>query len=573
MSGRRVQHLVERGRGYQLRIPVPVDLQELLGRKELRWSVQTRDPSVAKDRVLEATLAFRRFCDKLRSMKSLSVADAREIARAFYQNLTDSYRSPAPIPDDAPPYVLDQQEEMAEEEIVRLQQQVDTRSFELEVTHLAEVHATDGSYLMPEPGTEAFRALCEGIARARIEHVRFTLFRQRDAICPYEPHDALFRHPQQVSHPQSAGPELQSIAIAPGLTIDEALKKYTAAFSNGPGAWSPKTAEEKKRTFQILRAVWGAELAIGQVSTDHVRNIRDFIQALRSKAELDLDKPEKMLTKLEQERLNPITAAKYFGYVRAFLVWLVAEGYLETEPGATIKLAVPKAVGKKTEVRPFSSSELDTVFSSPLYAGFKSNKQRHMPGKMKRQDGLYWMFLLGLHTGMREGELLQIAKSDVRVDEPVPYIDIRPDLDLKTDTSARQVPIHPDLFDYGLSAWLASRPKPSDQRLFCEIGLGAEGHRTSVASKQLNNYLKRIGVKTGRDLVFHSFRHSFMDGTRNSDVPYERAKQLVGHADSSVSGGYGQGANLKTLYKEMTKIDFGLGEGVKALLRANAKTG
>lgn len=363
---------------------------------------------------------------------------------------------------------------------------------------------------------------------------------------------------------------MQSIAIQTDLTLADAIEAHVKAHMTGHAKWAPKTAEEKKRTFEIIKAILGTDLPITSITTDHVRTVRDFMQGLRARVELDPANPSAMQAKREADLLNPKTSAKYFGYVRALLRWLVAEGYPETEPGATIRLATPKG-GAKKAVRPFTAEELNTIFNSPLYAGFKSKNQRHLPGAMKRQDGLYWMFLLGLHTGMREGELLQLSKSDVRVDDHVPHIDIRSDLDLKTEGSARQVPIHPDLFEYGLVAWLTQRPKIAEQRLFCEIGLGPEGHRTGAASKRLNAYLKRIGVKTGRDLVFHSFRHSFMDATRNSDVPYERAKQLVGHVDSSVSGGYGQGANLAALSKEMKKIDFGLADNVRALLEANAK--
>lgn len=570
MSGRRVQHLVVRGKSYQVRLYVPVDLQRMLDRKELRWSVQTREPSVAKSRALNATLAFQHLCDKLRLMKKLSVDDAREIARAFYQKLADSYRSPAPLPDDAPPYAFEQQEEMAEEQIGNLQHQVETRSFEPGVTHAAHAHATADGHQMPEPGTEAFRALCEGIARAQIEHARFTLFRQRDLLSPYQPQDALFQGRPLISPSASLGTELQSIAIETGLTLEEALEKYISAHSQGPTAWKPKAAEEKQRTFLMVKAVWSSDFPIRQISTEHVRGIRDFIQQLKAKVKLDASKPDKMLAAHEQDRLNPKTAAKYFGYVRAFLRWLVAEGYLEAEPGETIKLGAPKGGGTKA-VRPFTEDELNRVFCSPLYAGFKSPTQRYLPGKMKRQDGIYWMFLLGLHTGMRAGELLQLAKSDVRLNEAVPFIDIRGDLDLKTEASVRQVPIHSDLLSYGLAAWLNARPKQAEARLFYEINLGAEGHRTSAASKKLNGYLKRIEVKQGRDLVFHSFRHAFIDAARSSEVPDERIREIVGHKDTSITGGYGQGASLTALRKEMAKIDFGLLDATKALLKANAK--
>ena len=569
MSGRRVQHLVERGRGFQVRLPVPVDLQQVLDRKELRWSVRTREPKVAAKRALNATLAFQRLCDKLRLMKDLCVDDARDVARAFYQKLAESYRSPPPIPDEALDHEVGHQELMAGEMIAELELQVKARSFHDGIAQQAMAEAQAGGFQMPPPGSNTFRAMCEGIARAQIEHARFTLFRQGNLLGSYQPQDELFH-----SLPKAAvlppAPELQSIAVDQGLTLQAAVERHIEAFSTGPQAWQSKTREEKKRTFDMVMAVWGADVRVRQLSTEHVRNLRDFIQALRPRAKLDLQKPSRMVAKDGGERLNPKTASKYFGYVRSLLIWLDAEGYVEGVPGSSIRLATPKAGGKKP-VRPFTLEELNAIFASPLYSGFKLRSQRHLPGKMKAQDGIYWMYLLALHAGMREGELLQLRKSDVHLNTAVPYIDIREDLDLKTEASARKVPIHSDLLAYGLAGWIVARPKQAEERLFCEIKLGADGHRTSAASKKLNNYLKRIHVKTGREVVFHSFRHCFMDATRNADVPYERAKQLVGHKDASVSGGYGEGANLKSLGSQVEKLDFGLAEEVRAMLIANAK--
>tara|TARA_R110002096_G_scaffold51665_18_gene135070 strand:+ start:76 stop:1788 length:1713 start_codon:yes stop_codon:yes gene_type:complete len=569
MSGRRVQHLVERGRGFQVRLPVPVDLQQVLDRKELRWSVRTREPKVAAKRALNATLAFQRLCDKLRLMKDLCVDDARNVARAFYQKLAESYRSPPPIADNAFDHEPGHQEAMAEEMIAGLEHQVQARSFRASIAQQAMAEAQAGGFQMPPPGSEAFRALCEGIARAQIEHARFTLYRQGNLLGSYQPQDELFH-----SLPKAAvlppDPELQSIAIDPGMSLQEAVAKHLAAFSTGPQSWGRKTREEKQRTFKMVMAVWGVDLPVSQISTAHVRDVRDFIQALKPHSKLDLQKPSRMSAKDGDERLNPKTASKYFGYVRSLLIWLDAEGYLESVPGSSIRLATPK-VGVKKSVLAFKPEQLNKVFGSPLYAGAKSPLRLHLPGSYRTQNGIYWMYLLALHTGMREGELLQLRKSDVLLDVELPHIDISEELDLKTATSVRKVPIHPDLLAYGLAGWIAARPKKAEERLFYEIKLGAEGHRTSAASKKLNNYLKRIGVKKGRKLVFHSLRHNFMDATRNAGVPYERAKQLVGHRDATVSGGYGEGANLQTLAKQVGKIDFGLSKEVRAMLIGNAK--
>lgn len=87
MSRRRVQHLVRRNGTYQIRLPIPLKLQAAFDRKELRWSARTSDSRLASQRALEATLAFRRICDKLISMKGLNTDEAKMLAQRFYEEL------------------------------------------------------------------------------------------------------------------------------------------------------------------------------------------------------------------------------------------------------------------------------------------------------------------------------------------------------------------------------------------------------------------------------------------------------------------------------------------------------
>lgn len=81
----------------------------------------------------------------------------------------------------------------------------------------AKQYAEAGGFQMPEPGSEAFRALCEGIARAQIENARFVLFRQGALLGNYQPQDELFQgaSPQEPSaqHLQSSAPPILSISV------------------------------------------------------------------------------------------------------------------------------------------------------------------------------------------------------------------------------------------------------------------------------------------------------------------------------------------------------------------------
>lgn len=278
VSGRRIQHLVARGRGFQVRFPVPADVQCLLRRKELRWSVKTRDPKLAARRVLNATLAFHGLCDKLRRMKDLSIEDAREIAQAFYHDLARSYRSPAPIAESELDYDAGHQEVMAGEFINGLEGQVQSRTFKSGIQTQAMTVAEEHGFQMPPPGSDEFRALCEGIARAQIEHARFTLFRQSNILGKYSPQDELFV-PVEMSAVRPSVPGLQSIANRAGLPVKDAIELYLNAHSSGSRVWKPRTRDEKIRILQMAMSTWGETITVDQLESAHVREVRDVIEA------------------------------------------------------------------------------------------------------------------------------------------------------------------------------------------------------------------------------------------------------------------------------------------------------
>lgn len=79
----------------------------------------------------------------------------------------------------------------------------------------------------------------------------------------------------------------------------------------------------------------------------------------------------------------------------------------------------------------------------------------------------------------------------------------------------------------------------------------------SPASKRFIRLLK--GAKTDKN-AFHSFRHNFEDGCRNSDIPMEITNALQGHAADGMAGRYGNGYATGTLNKELQKLHYdGLG--------------
>ena len=226
MSWRRAQHLVCRGRGYQVRLPVPADVQSKLHRKEFRWSVRTKDIKTATDRAVQATLAFRQLCDKVRRMNTLGINEAQKLAQQFYEKLVANYDAPSPIQHDEFDIELGHQAVMAEEEISSLETQLQSQQYKPDVVDAALRATKAAGYTSISANSDEFQRACEGIARAQIEFARFALFRQADRIGDYQPADGLFSI-------QTRPLGLQSIAIGKSLTLDEALEVFFAVKTEG----------------------------------------------------------------------------------------------------------------------------------------------------------------------------------------------------------------------------------------------------------------------------------------------------------------------------------------------------
>jgi integrase len=569
MSGRRVQHLVVWGKSFQVRLYVPVDLQPVLDRKELRWSVRTREPSVAKTRALNATLAFQRLCDKLRLMKKLSVDEAREIAQAFYQKLADSYETPEPMhPADQDRYDHTQ-EQIVEEIVLDLGREISNQVYSGQVVTAAKAAVGQAGYDFPGDGTEAFRAICQGIARAQIEHAQYTLFRQQDLLSRYEPQDELFRGLQPAARTVMPGAQLQSIAIDEGLPLAVAIEEYKAHLAQDKNL-AVTTTNEIDRYLTLMVELWGAETGVRTLTDEHVEQLYTFTRGLRSGAKQGPDGVAGMTTDDPAKRLSAKTSGKYFGHGKSFFKWMRKFGKTSVLLGEYVH--PPTGNDEEPGRKPWSEDQLAEIFRSPLFAGHKSVRRLTSPGKRKSQNGLYWLFLLAFYTGMRLGEICQVRIMDVCLNEDVSHIDLTQGVSVKTKASARRIPLHPDLFHYGFDKFVLKRSKDPTKRLFFEVPLGAKGRLTQKATKLVNRYLVGIGVKPkGRsDVSFHSFRHSFRDAAVSSDVQTEIIDQLMGHAHGFKKTKYGVGAHLVALSKAVGKIDFGLPEDVRALLKANA---
>lgn len=153
-------------------------------------------------------------------------------------------------------------------------------------------------------------------------------------------------------------------------------------------------------------------------------------------------------------------------------------------------------------------------------------------------DEMRWLVALISDTGMRLSEAAGLLREDIKVDENITYVDIRPHpwRRLKTSGSQRKIPL------VGYSLWAARQALDvsRDKFLFPKY-CSERGCNSNSASAALNKWLKQIA---GNDYVIHSFRHSMRDRLRAVGCPSDMIDQIGGWSSGKIGEGYGIGFKL-----------------------------
>ena len=89
---------------------------------------------------------------------------------------------------------------------------------------------------------------------------------------------------------------------------------------------------------------------------------------------------------------------------------------------------------------------------------------------------------LAAYTGCRQAELGGLRVEDVREEQGIAYLDLKPTADrrLRNRGSARRIPVHPVLIERGFVEYVKAQPK--EGLLFSELRPGPHGVLTGAFS-------------------------------------------------------------------------------------------
>ncbi|HKR44038.1 MAG TPA: site-specific integrase [Paraburkholderia sp.] len=214
------------------------------------------------------------------------------------------------------------------------------------------------------------------------------------------------------------------------------------------------------------------------------------------------------------------------------------QGWIDANPARGVKVGV-RANAKAARL-PFDLPALKLIFGSPIYtAGAR-------PGAAAG-EAAYWLPLLALYTGARLEELAQLAPGDVheatymdaggteRSTWIIRISDIGEGQAVKTATSRRRVPVHPDLIALGFISYAQSINAP---RLFPLLKIDTDGREGGLFGKWFGKHIRKLGI-SDRRMVFHSFRHLLKHTMRECGITEEVSDAITGHASGSVGRRYG----------------------------------
>lgn len=342
----------------------------------------------------------------------------------------------------------------------------------------------------------------------------------------------------------SATPSIDNENTSNAL-ISYVVKDYCTN-QKAEGKWTAKTEDTVNEIFTLWLRIVG-DLPISQYGFEQNRLYKSVIQKLPpniNKSPKFKNKSIDEILKLNETPAAPHTINKKLLRVSSLFEWGIKYGYASVNPAKGMTIKNPRLARDERQV--FSNYDLINLFNSEIFTLRKYKYPYY-----------FWLPLLGLYTGARLNELCQLHLNDFVVIDGVDVLKINddmPDKRLKTKAAVRDIPIHSVLIKFGLLDYVSILRKQNQVRLFPELKDNRDGYG-HAASKWFARYRHKCGI-VEQGMVFHSFRHTFINSLKQIGVSKEKIAELVGHEDGSETfGRYGKNFNIRTLAEVIERIN------------------
>jgi integrase len=287
-----------------------------------------------------------------------------------------------------------------------------------------------------------------------------------------------------------------------------------------------------RRAVRLFHAAVGDRMP-EDVTRDDVRAFRDYLEKVE---------PPK-------GRRKPDVAAM-LGALHSLFETAIAEDIVAVNPVSKVKARRPDGDRK------LSDDETEKSFTPEQIRLILSRI-----GELKKADDRTVTRLM-IYSGARSGELCQLRASDVvRIDgiDALKITDAGDGKTIKNKASIRTVPLHPQVRDEIVKLAEHVRiARGADARLFPSYKFNPAANSWSRRYQDRFSYFIRARLNIGGGLSTHNLRHTWIDASRNVEMPEYISEAITGHAPSGgnrVHRGYGKGVALKIKAKWIRRVD------------------
>jgi integrase len=488
---------------YWLRKRVPEDLLRLVGKREEKRSLGTRDPAAAKRLHAVALADIELRWSNLRApRKVLSEREAFELAaplgegwlaqhrenpsdqRAWNTEFGDRVFAPLPVLEDGDLSALDR--------LVPTQGAFDVLQMERWCLQgAAEISEARGLQLDETCHLLLARCIGRVIQQASLQLKRLACGEPFNAVHP-------FAAPRRAPLQSNRG-VVAFFKLVEGWTAERRP--------------APKTIYEWQRVIKQLVSFLGHENASSLTADDLLRWKSTMVEAgLRPKTVRDA-------------KLAPL---------RAILQWGVQNQLLAENVAEKITIDVRAKQGEKK--RSFTDDEGRIILRAAL--GEKDPVRRWVP----------W---IGAYSGARVSEICQLRREDIVEIEGVWCMKILPEAgSVKTSGSERVIPLHPALVASGFLEFAVKRPAGP---IFSGLTPDKFGKRGGNGTKVIGRFVRQLGIVDPRISPSHSWRHRIKTLGRRHGLAQDILEAITGHGSRSVADAYGE-FPIEALHRELSKI-------------------
>lgn len=530
-------HLQKRGNVYHYYRRVPLRLVPILGRRFIKRSLGTTNLAEAKtlrtveDLKAEALFAAAETAHPKVGSSGVSFEMLVEYVRETVERL--DRRSAESLAFDPPADMDELQERSQDAEYQRsiLANPADPRRDEL-VSRAADRIMSDAGVSVSGQGLNA--QFAEIVRRGLIELTRRKVDRLEDR------HDRPFHD------------NLFDPARPPAVTFRELADMYVAEKEqdHDVNGVSQKRTDKVKAIVETICEIVGDSTVVHSIDDDVVQRARSLLSKTPSNrtkrySKLTLEQAIERAAKQNKPTLSPVTQSFYLDILREILKVAVRKKLLPSNPASDVKPLKKDTLSAEQKRLPWKPEQLKGFFTGKFY-------QSCAPGALKpyaKPDRAwrYWLPLIMLFSGARPNEIAQLLIADLkRTPKGTWYLDLD-DEDgkaLKTETSRRRVPLHPELIRLGFVAFVEERRKAAAKmgpRLFHELKPDQYNNFAWYAARRLNEFFIPAEITLGDRQSLYSLRHNVRDALRRVKAPAETLLAVCGWSPSgkAVSDDYG----------------------------------